>query len=165
MPTMMALRRLPRKTHWMMNTRRQPKTRLCRTVVVVTRHQRGAVVERNELHSRRQRAVAVDLVDFRLDARHHVVGVQRPVHHHDRRDNVVLVVAAGFAEPRDIADIDLRDVLDLDRHAVRLRKHNILDVVDLVALGQIVGAAAVHKADAADVDRLLAEIDGRGRRH
>ena len=36
MPTMMALRRLPRKTHCTMNTKRQPKIRLCRTVVVVT---------------------------------------------------------------------------------------------------------------------------------
>ncbi len=35
-PTMMALRRSPRKIHWIRNTSRQPKTRLCRTVWVVT---------------------------------------------------------------------------------------------------------------------------------
>ena len=103
------------------------------------RHQRRAVVKRNELHSRRQRAVAVDLLDFGLDARHHVVGVQRPVHHHDGGDDIVFVVAAGLAEPGHVADIDLRDVLDLYRHAVRLRQHDVLDVLDPVTLRQIVG--------------------------
>ncbi len=34
--TMIALRRSPRKIHWMKNTSRQPKKRLCRTVWVVT---------------------------------------------------------------------------------------------------------------------------------
>ena len=33
---MMALRKSPRKSHWMKKTRRQPNTRLCRTVWVVT---------------------------------------------------------------------------------------------------------------------------------
>ena len=111
--------------------------RLCSTVLVVTDTSVGAVVKRNELHARRQRPVAVDLVDLGLDARHHVVGVQRPVHDHDRRDHIVFVVAAGLAEPRHIADIDLGDVLDRHRHAVRLRQHDFLDVADLVALGQI----------------------------
>jgi len=36
MPTMIALLRSPRKTHWMKKTSRQPKIRLCRTVRVVT---------------------------------------------------------------------------------------------------------------------------------
>ena len=35
-PTMTALRKSPRKIHWIRNTSRQPKTRLCRTVCVVT---------------------------------------------------------------------------------------------------------------------------------
>ena len=134
--------------------------RLCRTVVVVTDTRRRAVVERDELHSRRQGAVTVDLVDFRLDPRHHVIGVQRPVHHHDGSDDVVFAVAAGLAEPGDMADIDFGDVLDLDGQAVRLRQHDVADVADMIALGQIVGATAVQKADTADVDRLLPEIDG-----
>ena len=36
MLTMTALRRSPRNTHWMKNTSRQPKIRLCSTVCVVT---------------------------------------------------------------------------------------------------------------------------------
>ena len=35
MPTMTALRRSPRKTHWMKNTSRKPKTSACSTVCVV----------------------------------------------------------------------------------------------------------------------------------
>ena len=124
------------------------------------RHQDRAVVKRNELHPRRQRPVAIDLIDLGLDARHHVVGVQRPVHDHDGRDHIVFVVAAGLAEPRHVADIDLGDVLDRHRHAVRLRQHDFLDVADPVTLGQIGIAAVVQQTDAADVDRLLAEIDG-----
>jgi hypothetical protein len=34
--TMMALRKSPRKTHWMKNTSTQPNSRLCNTVCVVT---------------------------------------------------------------------------------------------------------------------------------
>ena len=136
-PTMMALRRSPRKTHWMRNTSSAAEDEIVQDGVRGDVDQRGAVVERNDLHPRRQRAVAVDLFDLALDARHHVVGVQRPVHHQDGRDHVVFVVAAGLAEPRHVADVDLRHVLDLDGHAVELRQRNVLDVVDLVALRQV----------------------------
>jgi hypothetical protein len=34
--TITALRRSPRNTHWMKNTSRQPNSRLCSTVCVVT---------------------------------------------------------------------------------------------------------------------------------
>ena len=119
-PTMMALRRSPRKIHWMKKDQQAAEDEIVQDRTGGDRDERGAVVERHELHARRQAAVAVDLLDLRLDARHHVVGVQRAVHDHDRRDHVVLVVAAGLAEPRHIADIDLGDVLHLHRHAVRL---------------------------------------------
>ena len=86
--------------------------------------------------------------------------MQRPVHDDDGSDHIVLFVTAGFAEPRHVADKDVGHILDLDRHAVRLRKHNVLNVVDVIALNQVVVAAAVQKADAADIDRLLAKTDG-----
>src|SRR5215471_15156727 len=73
--------------------------------------QRGALVERHDLHARRQRAVTVDLFDFRLDARRDVVGVKRAVHHHDRRHYVLFMIATGLAKPRRVADIDPGDVL------------------------------------------------------
>jgi hypothetical protein len=55
------------------------------------------------------------------------------------------MVAAGLAEPRHVADRNLGDVLYEHRHAVRLAERNVLDVLDLVALGQIRFAAAVHQ--------------------
>ena len=58
-----------------------------------------------------------------------------------------------------IAHIDLRDILHQHRNAVRLGQDDVLDVIDLVALGQIIVAAVVNQADAADVDGLLADAD------
>ena len=83
-PTMIALRRSPRKIHWIRKTSTQPKIRLCSTVCVVTRDQRRAVVERHDLDARRQAAVVIHLVDLGLDSRHDVVGVERAAHHDDR---------------------------------------------------------------------------------
>ncbi len=121
------------------------------------RNQRAAVVIGHQLDPGRQRAVLVHLGDLGLDRRQHIVGVVGPVHHDDRRGDVVIVVAPGDAEPRHVTDVDFGDVPDLDRDAVHLAEDDIVDVVDLVALGQIVGAAVVDQPDAADVDRLLAD--------
>ena len=121
--------------------------------------QGAAVVDRNELHAGRKRPVAVDLLDLAAHTCGHVVGVQRAVHDHDRRDHVVLVVAPRLAEPRHDSDRDFGDLLDEHRHAVRLEQQDVFDVLDLVALGEVRGAAAVDEADAAYVDRLLAEVD------
>ncbi len=93
-------------------------------------------------------------------AGHDIVGVQRAIHDDDGVDHVVVMIAAGLAEPRHVADRDFGDVFDEDRHAVRLAERDILDVLDIVALRQIRGAAGIHEADAADIHRLLAEIDG-----
>ena len=68
------------------------------------------------------------------------------------------MIATGDAQPRHEADINFRYVLDLNRHAIGLGQDDVLDVIDLVALGEIVAAAVVDQADAADVDRLLADL-------
>ena len=68
-------------------------------------------------------------------------------------------VAPRFAEPRRVPDIDRGDVLHLHGNAVELGENDVLDVAHVIALGQILGAAAVHQADAADVDGLLADVD------
>ena len=59
-----------------------------------------------------------------------------------------------------MANRDLRDVPDPDRHPVRLGQYDVFDVADPVAFCQILCTAAVQKADAADIHRLLTEIDG-----
>ena len=119
-PTMIALRRSPRKTHWMKKISKQPKTQVVHHRAGGHGDERRAVVIGHELDPRRQRAVVVDLLDLGSNARHHVVGVQRAVHDDDGGDDIVLVVAAGLAEARHVADGNLGDVFDKDRHAVRL---------------------------------------------
>ena len=91
----------------MKNTSRQPNTRLCRTVWVVTPTSDAAIVIGHDLDAGRQGAVGVDLVDFRLDLGQDVVGVLGAAHHDDGGGDVVVVVAAGDAEARHIADGDL----------------------------------------------------------
>ena len=121
--------------------------------------ERAAVVVGHHLHSRRQRPVAVDLLDLGLDQRQHVVGVLGSAHHDDGGGDVVLVVAAGDAEARDVADGHVGNVLDSDGDAAGLVQDHVLDVLDVVALGQVVVATVVDQADAADVHRLLADGD------
>ena len=121
-------------------------------MLVVTRHEVGAVIERDQFYARRKASVAVDLFDLGPHPRHDVIGVQRAVHDDNRGNDIILVVAAGLAEPRHVADRDLGDILHEYRHAVRLTEQNVLDVLDLVALRQIGGAARVHQANAANVD-------------
>ena len=63
------------------------------------------------------------------------------------------------SQARHITDGNVRDILDLDRKTARLGQDDVLDILDLVALGDVVGAAAVDQSDAADIDRLLADRD------
>ena len=123
------------------------------------RDQRAAIIKGNHLDSRRQAAVAVHPGDFGFDLGQHVGGLLHAAHHHDGRHHVVLLVAAANPEPRHVAHLHLRDVLHQHGNAVRLGQDDVLDVIDLVALGQIICAAVVNQADAADVDGLLADAD------
>ena len=80
-------------------------------------------------------------------------------HDDDCQCDIVIMILAGDSKPRHIAHCDLGDVFHLHRNAVRLGEHDILDVVDVPALGEIAAAAAVEQTDAADIDRLLADGD------
>src|SRR5712664_3514463 len=137
-PTMMALRKSPRKIHWIRKTRRHPNRRLCSTVRVVT-----------ERSARRQGTVAVDFLDLRFDAIQNLVRLLRPVHNHDTCDHVVLAVATGLAEPGQISDRHLCDILHQYRYPTGLgRERDVFDVLN-----------PLDEAQAADVHRLLPEID------
>ena len=107
----------------------------------------------------RQAAVVIQVVDCRstLGIMSAVFSV-RPLHH-DGADHVVLVVAAQNAQPWPVAHRYVSDVLHQNGNAVALGQDHIFDVVDFVALGQIVVAAIVDQADAANVDGLLAYAD------
>src|SRR5579872_435227 len=121
--------------------------------------QRAAIVIRDDLHAGRQASVAVEPLDLGLDLGNDVVSVLGPAHHHDGGGDVVVVVPARDAESRHITDRDPGHVLDLNRQAARLGQDDVLDVLDLVTLGDVVGATAVDQADAANVDRLLPDSD------
>jgi hypothetical protein len=86
--------------------------------------------------------------------------MERPIHHDDRGDDIILPVAAGFAKSRQVADADPGNMLYLDRRAIRLRQDNVLNIVNPIALRQIIFTTAVEKAYATYVYRLLPDIDG-----
>src|SRR5262249_13741368 len=123
------------------------------------RHERATVVIGDELHTGRERSIAVDLLDLGLHAGHDVVGVQGTVHHHDGGHNVVVLVTTRSTEPRHVADINFRHIADVDGHTVNLRKNDVLDVVDFPSLRQVIGAATVDQADTSNVHGLLADAD------
>ena len=58
-------------------------------------------------------------------------------HEHDAFDHVIFAVAADNPQPRLVADHDLGDLLDVDRHVVVARHHDILDVFELLDLDRI----------------------------
>src|ERR1700676_2499334 len=121
--------------------------------------ERRAIIVGNDFNTARQAAVPVHLVDFGFNAFDDFVGMERPIHHDDAGDDIVLIIAARFAKPRDIADLDFRDVLHQNRHAIGLAEDNVFEVGSLVALWQIIISAIVDQSDAANVDGLLSDID------
>ena len=69
------------------------------------RDQIAAVVEWLDLDAGWQAAVAVDALDRRAHARHHIHGALELLHQHDAEQDVVLIVAAGNAEARREPDL------------------------------------------------------------
>ena len=69
-------------------------------------------------------------------------------HEHDALHDVGLEVLADDAEPRRVADEHARDVAHAHRHALGLGDDDVADV-----------AQRLDEADAAHVERLLAERD------
>src|SRR5208283_2471003 len=71
----------------------------------------------------------------------------------------VVVIATGDAEARHKADGHFGDVLDGDRNAIDLGQDNVFYVLDPITFQNVVIAAVVEKTNAADVHRLLADLD------
>ena len=76
-------------------------------------------------------------------------------HQHDALHDVVVLVEAGDAEPRLLADGDGGDVLDQHRIAAALRDHGVGEVVDRADQAD----AAHHGGLRADIDGIAADID------
>src|SRR6516225_4869846 len=58
-----------------------------------------------------------------------------------------------------MSDGDFCDVLYENRHTVRLSEDDVFEILDLVAFGQIVGAAVINETHPPNVDGLLTDID------
>ena len=89
--------------------------------------ERRSVVERNDRHARRQSRL--DLRDPRFDRIDHRLGVDPAACDHDPADRFMRALhQRGHAER--VTDLHVRDLLDVDRHAVRRADHNPLHIVD-----------------------------------
>ena len=98
------------------------------------RDQRGAVVEGNNLHARRQ--ASRDLIDTRLDGIDDLLCVRAAAHDDDAADGFV----AAFDERRHaerIADVDGAELTHVDRHTPRRGDDDVLEIRD-----------RLHQADA-----------------
>ena len=82
-------------------------------------------------------------------------GLRAAPHQHDALDDVVVVVVAGDAQPRLVADRDGRHVGDQHRRAVAHRQHGVADV----GHGADLADAADHRRLRAEIDRVGADID------
>ena len=80
-------------------------------------------------------------------------------HHDNRHDNVTLVVQTGDTEPWHISNGCLGDILNLNGNAIELPEYDVLDVTYMIAIGQVLIAAAVQQPDTANVYGSLADCD------
>jgi len=133
---------------WIRNTSRQPSTRLRSHRARGHVDQRRPVVKRRDLHAGRQRAVVVDPLDLALTrASTSLVCKVRFI------TTIAVTTSSwssrpGLAQPRQMADPDRCDVLHAHRRGMGLRQHDVADI------GRV-----ANQADAADVDRLLAQVE------
>ena len=158
-PTRIALRRSPRKIHWTRKTSRHPRIRLCSTVCVVTRISDDAVVVRNEPHAWGQRSVAVQSGDLRFDCGNHVGGLLVAIHHNDRADDIISWSRPMTPRRGRLPIITVATSRTRIGTPFVLRQDDVLDVVDSVALSQVIVASVIDQADTTDVDRLLPDTD------
>jgi hypothetical protein len=80
--------------------------------------ERGAVIERHQLHPRWEGSIIVDLVDLRPDARYHIISMERAIPYDDSSNYVVLIVASRLAESRNVAGVNFSDILHEYREAL-----------------------------------------------
>ena len=117
--------------------------------------QDAAVVDALDAHAGRQQVGAVDAVDLLLHGAQGRQGLRAAPHQHDALDDVVVVVVAGHAQPRLVADRDGRHVGDQHRRAVAHRQHGVADI----GHGADLADAADHRRLRAEIDRVGADID------
>src|SRR6267378_2671858 len=128
----------------------------------VVQHGRGgdvdqvlAVVDALDPYPRRQDAGVVDRAHQRFDPRDGRRALLAAPHQHDALHDVVVLIEAGDAEPRLLADSHRGDILDQHGIAAALRHHGAGEIVDRADQ-----ADAAHDSGLrADVDGIAADID------
>ncbi len=120
----------------------------------------GAVVERSNPHPRRQRLL--DLGDLLFHAVHDELGVLALEHDRHADDGLAASIPADAAEPGLRADLDLRQIAQVDRYAVFGLDHDPADILsvfeqalgDDVDLLEILGDEAHAAVAIVALDRL-----------
>ena len=114
------------------------------------RNQARSIVVRHHFHARWQSAIGIDFADLGFNAINDCIGLQGAIHDHNTGDDIILRVAPGLAQTRQIPNGDGGDILHQHRYATGLRgQHNITDITFIFDQPQ---AAYIH--------RLLAHING-----
>src|SRR5215475_802813 len=113
------------------------------------RYQIAAVVKGLDPHSRRKGTVTIDALNGCANTLDDIHGPLELLHQHDAEEDVILIVTPGDSQPGCETDLVIGDVGQHDGQAALLTHHDIVYVAD-----------RAEYADAAHVDRLLANRDG-----
>ena len=138
MPTIRALRGLPRKRMSTMSTRPMPENTVCATLSTVDVDQVGAIEIGHDLHVVGLQAL-VELGDLGVDAVEHPRRIFVAQQQHGAFDDVVLVVLADDAVALLVGELQLAEVAHQDRRAVVLGDDDIAEVVERSAPGRCRG--------------------------
>ncbi len=89
-----------------------------------------AIVDALDPHAGRKNVAVVDALDLLLDAPDGRHALLAAAHQHDALHDVVVIILAGDAEARLVADDDLGDVLHQHGVAADLGQHRVVEIVE-----------------------------------
>ena len=147
MPTISALRGLPRKRMRTMSTRPMPANTVCPTLSIVEIDQIGAIEIGHDLDVVGLQA-RIEFGDLGVHAVQHLRRIFVAQQQHGSFDDVVLVVLADDTVALLVAELELAEIAHQDRRAVVLGNDDIAEIVE-----------RLHQADAADHVAELAAIE------
>ena len=110
--------------------------------------ERAAVVERLDVHARRQQVIGADVLDAAVNALQRRQGLAAIAHQDRSLDDVRLFLLAHDAEPRHVAFADLRHIAQADRRPLLRGDGDVGDIGE-----------TLNQTDAAHRERLFAECE------
>jgi len=109
----------------------------------------AAVVDSLDAHAGGEQTDRADVFDFRLDSLYRRQALLPATHQNNALNDIVVIVLAGNAKARLVADTNVRNVAHAHGIAVCRSQHGVADVID-----------RTNKTYAANDRRLLANVDG-----